>query len=92
MDQCGLARRQTPLRWLSRAALAGTAMATVVIIGQAQTLPNSTQVTLVVLASVGYLAMLAADHRWGGLNLGLVVTAGVVTALAALEWTRALHR
>lgn len=58
---------------------------TVIVIGRTDTLANQTEVELVLLASVAYLVMLAADHRWGGLTLGMVVAGGVTTAVVALS-------
>ncbi len=85
MKQPGTARRQAPLPWLSRAALLIAVTSTVIVIGWADTLANTDQVALVLVASVSYLAMLAADHRWGGLTLGMVTAGGVATAIVALS-------
>ena len=59
MERTGPAGPRVPLRWLSRAALAVAATTTAIVIAQAQTLDNPTQVLLVVAASVAYLVMLA---------------------------------
>lgn len=85
MQQRGTARRHAPAAWLSRAALLLSAVSTVVVIRGTDTLANQTQVELVLLASVAYLAMLAADHRWGGLTIGAVAAAGAATAVVALS-------
>ena len=92
MERRGTVRRQSPLPWLSRAALAVASVTTMIVIYQAQTMVNSTQVVLVFLASGMYLAMLAADHRWGGLNIGLVAIGRCGHRHRGAEWARALHR
>ncbi len=85
MLQRGMARRRPPTAWLSRASLLLAVTCTVVVIGATDSLANQTQVELVLVASVAYLAMLAADHRWGGLTLGAVAAGGAVTAVVALS-------
>jgi dolichol-phosphate mannosyltransferase len=85
MQQRDMARPASPVAWLSRVSLLIAVLATVIVIDRADTLANEAQVALVLLASVSYLAMLASDHRWGGLNLGIVAAGGVVTAAVALS-------
>jgi hypothetical protein len=85
VQQRGTARRHAPAAWLSRAALLLAVASTVIVIRGTDTLANPTQAELVLLASVAYLGMLAADHRFGGLTLGAVVAGGAVTAVAALS-------
>jgi 4-amino-4-deoxy-L-arabinose transferase-like glycosyltransferase len=72
---------KVPKRYASGAALIMSTISVVVVLmwggayrpGIVQgALPNWIYVVLVVLACGGYLAMLAAQHRWGGLNARLV--------------------
>ena len=85
MEHVGAAQWRVPPSYVSRASLLVAVVATMIVIGQANTLPNTDQIALVIVASVAYLAMLAADHRWGGLSLGLVAAGGVATAIVALS-------
>ena len=80
-----MARRHPPTAWLSRASLVLAAACTMLVIRSTDSLANQTQVELVLLACVAYLAMLAADHRWGGLTIGAVAAAGAATAVVALS-------
>ena len=85
MQQRGMARRHPPTAWLSRASLVLAVASSMLVIRSTDTLANQSQVELVLLASVAYLAMLAADHRWGGLSIGAVAAAGAGTAVVALS-------
>ena len=47
-------------------------------------LPNPLHIAIVVVACIGYVGMLIADKRWGGLRIGLVAVATVAPVVVAL--------
>jgi dolichol-phosphate mannosyltransferase len=72
------------LAWVSRATLGVAAVTTALAIAGASTLPNTVHVALVVTACGAYASMLAAEHRWGGLTIGLVGASGGLTVAVAM--------
>jgi hypothetical protein len=84
MEGAQISRSAAP-RWPSRAALVVAVLTTSVVIAASPDLTNATHVALVVVACAAYVAMLAADHRWGGLDIRWVGAGMTVTALVALN-------
>jgi hypothetical protein len=70
MEQQRDAHPRTPRRWVSRAALLIAVGATILVIGANSDLAAEAHIALVAVAAAAYLAMLAAEQRWGGLTLG----------------------
>jgi dolichol-phosphate mannosyltransferase len=77
--------RPHPQRWVSRGALAVGVVASCVVIDRSPQLASVDHVALVATAVVAYVAMLAADRRWGGLSIGLVASGMGAAALVALS-------
>jgi dolichol-phosphate mannosyltransferase len=84
MERTGAAR-QPEMQWVSPVALIVAVTATLITVGWNAQLSNGWHVTFVVVAGAGYVGMLAADQRWGGLSIGLVVSGMVATAVVALS-------
>jgi len=60
-------------------------VATGVVVVVDRTMPNESHVALVAVACVGYVVMLAAERRWGGLTIGFVAAATLAPVVAALS-------
>lgn len=71
-------------RFLAPLALLAATSATGLAVATDRQLPNPLHIAIVVVACIGYVGMLIADKRWGGLKIGLVAVATVAPVVVAL--------